>query len=97
MSIRKSDFLKGIAGLTVAFLLSGCADYMSRRDSVTAGAGNAMDANVGIQTIQPFPVAAEHTYIPGDGKAVANAEKRYVTPGDPDVVTSGSSGSAEIQ
>lgn len=98
MCIRKSNFLKGIAGLAVAALVSGCADYMNRRDSVTLGSGNAMEANVGIHTITPFPAAAAHTYIPGDGRAVMTAQQRYLTPGDPDVVVqSGASGSAEVQ
>ncbi|MCX2725651.1 hypothetical protein [Roseibium salinum] len=98
MFIRKSDCLKVIAGLAIATLVSGCADYMNRRDTVTLGSGNAMEANIGIHTITPFPAAAAHTYIPGDGRAVLTAQGRYLTPGDPDVVIqSGASGSAEVQ
>lgn len=39
-------------------LLSGCADYMNRRDSVSARAGDALDGNLAIQTINPQPPAA---------------------------------------
>ncbi len=42
----------------VAALLSGCADYMNRRDAVSARAGDALDANLAIQTINPQPPAA---------------------------------------
>ncbi|WP_159082488.1 hypothetical protein [Paragemmobacter aquarius] len=42
----------------LAAALSGCADYMNRRDSVSARAGDAMDANLAIQTINPQPPAA---------------------------------------
>ena len=42
----------------MAAFLSGCADYMNRRDSVSARAGNAVDANLAIQTINPQPPAA---------------------------------------
>lgn len=42
----------------VAALLSGCADYMNHRDSVSARAGNAVEGNLAIQTINPQPPAA---------------------------------------
>lgn len=42
----------------LAAALSGCADYMNRRDSVSARAGDAVDANLAIQTINPQPPAA---------------------------------------
>jgi hypothetical protein len=43
--------------------LSGCADYMNHRDSVTLGAGNATEANTAIHTINPFPPEAANTTI----------------------------------
>ncbi len=45
----------------VAALLSGCADYMNRRDSVSARAGDALEANLAIQTINPQPPVAFQT------------------------------------
>jgi PBP1b-binding outer membrane lipoprotein LpoB len=42
----------------LAAVLSGCADYMNRRDSVSARAGNAVEGNLAIQTINPQPPAA---------------------------------------
>lgn len=42
----------------VAAMLAGCADYMNRRDSVSARAGDAVEGNLAIQTINPQPPAA---------------------------------------
>lgn len=83
MSIRKTNlfFL-----LIATAMLSGCADYMSHRDTVTFGAGNAMEANMAIHTVNPFPPRAYNTNMERDGKSVANAQNRYLTPGDPEVV-----------
>ncbi|TPM11519.1 hypothetical protein FJ960_01895 [Mesorhizobium sp. B2-3-11] len=57
--------------------LAGCADYMSNRDSVTLGAGDAMLANQGIHTVDPFPPDAHNTRIEGSGRRVQGAMERY--------------------
>ncbi|MBO6509397.1 MAG: hypothetical protein JJ866_11935 [Roseibium sp.] len=85
----------------VSLMLAGCADYMSQRDSVTLGAGNALEANIGLHTVNPFPRRANNTRIDVDGRSAVLAQERYLTPGDPDVVsnavspTAGGIGSAE--
>ncbi|ESZ54668.1 hypothetical protein X728_31155 [Mesorhizobium sp. L103C120A0] len=66
-----------IAVLGACLLMSGCADYMAHRDSVTLGLGDAPQANIGIQTIDPFPKEAWNTRIDGDGRVVARAQQRY--------------------
>lgn len=72
---------------TVSLLiLSGCADYMNRRDSVTLGAGNAPQANLAMQTVYPFPSAAYDTNIELSDVKSKQAYERYVEPCDPDVV-----------
>ena len=68
-------------------LLTGCADYLNNRDSVTLGAGNAVEANLGIHAINPFPASANNTYIPVESQKVQDAYGRYITPGDSNVVT----------
>ncbi|WP_422376742.1 hypothetical protein [Roseibium sp.] len=82
MSIRRT---KWAFALLPAALLSGCADYMSHRDTVTFGAGNAMETNMAIHTARPFPPRAYNTNLDRDGKSVVNAQERYLTPGDPEV------------
>jgi hypothetical protein len=57
--------------------LSGCADYMNHRDSVTLAAGNAPEANIAIQTVNPFPPEAWNTKIIADGHPVAKAQAAY--------------------
>lgn len=72
--------------------LSGCADYMNHRDSITLGAGNAPEANIGIHTVDPFPPQAENTDIRVDRTKVNQAYERYIAPCDPDVVTCSAGG-----
>ncbi len=95
MSPRKNRTLLVVV---MAAALGGCADYMNHRDSITLGAGNAPEANIGIHTVNPFPPNAENTDIRVDKSKVNQAYQRYITPCDPDVVrcsAGGSSGSAE--
>lgn len=91
MCIPRTDRL--VTGV-ILLLLSGCADYMNHRDTVTVGAGSAMDANMGIHTVQPFPRQAYSTNLPRDGRSVVNAQERFLTPGDKDVVTGAGSEAA---
>ncbi len=71
--------------------LTACADHMNNRDSITVGAGNATEANMGIHTVEPFPPEALDTTIYSSPEKVAQAHARYLEPCDPDVVTCGSS------
>jgi hypothetical protein len=98
MFIQKTRW---IAIFALPLLLAACADYMSHRDTVTLGAGNAMEANIGLHTVNPFPPLANNTRIDRDGKSAILAQERYLTPSDPDVVsgdvssTAGGIGSSE--
>ncbi|WP_372353238.1 pilus assembly protein [Pararhizobium sp. YC-54] len=56
--------------LAVASLASGCADYLNHRDTITFGAGNAVEANKGIHIQDPFPQVAQYTRITSDGKVI---------------------------
>lgn len=63
----------GLTGLVL--LLSGCADYLNHRDSITLAAGNAMYANRGVHVDNPFPPNEKNENISGDGKrAVATMD-----------------------
>ncbi len=63
--------------LAAAALLTGCADYMNHRDSITFGLGNAVEANKGIHIQDPFPRTAFNTRIPTDGKAINRVMRSY--------------------
>lgn len=59
-----------LALAATAALLSSCADSLNHRDTVTLGAGNAMEANAAIHTINPFPPYAENTRIQTQGTMI---------------------------
>lgn len=61
--MRLSRKNKALVFIILVSGLSGCADYMNHRDSVTLGAGNAPEANTAIHTINPFPPEAANTTI----------------------------------
>ncbi|WP_420415379.1 hypothetical protein [Roseibium sp.] len=82
MSLRKISLL---AAAATAIQLSACADHMAHKDGVTFGAGSAVEANIGIHTVDPFPRAAYRTQMVRDGKSVVKAQERYLEPGDPDI------------
>ncbi|MDK1389204.1 pilus assembly protein [Sinorhizobium sp. 8-89] len=63
--------------LAAASLLSGCADYMNHRDSITFGLGNSVEANKGIHIQEPFPRVAQNTHIASDGKVIHRAIRSY--------------------
>ena len=71
---------KRISVLLCLLALSGCADYLGRKDGVTASAGDASAFNTAVQTVEPFPLPAERTSIRSDGVRAANAMRRYRTP-----------------
>lgn len=66
-------------------LLSGCADYLNRYDTVTLAAGDAQKHNFMMQTKDPFNPASNDTAIPTDGErasdAVNHRYKRMLQPG----------------
>jgi len=63
--------------LAAASLISGCADYMNHRDSITFGLGNAVEANKGIHIQDPFPRVAQNTRISMDGKTIGKVMRDY--------------------
>lgn len=77
-----------IVGMTALCVLSGCASYLNHNDSVTFGAGNAVEANLGISTIKPFPPRVGDTDIEISQKKTQDAIDRYNAPSDPAVVGS---------
>ena len=74
MSPRNSLIILLVLGL------AGCADYMNRRDSVTLGAGNAMEGNIGLHTIDPFPEVAKDTDINRNSDDNAIIKKKVAAP-----------------
>ncbi len=71
--------------LAVASLVSGCADYLNHRDTITFGAGNAVEANKAIHIQDPFPQVAQYTRITSDGKVIYKVIRNHR--GEPTVTT----------
>lgn len=67
------SWLSGLACL----LLSGCADYLNHRDTITFGAGNAMEANKAIHIINPLNPQSYNTRIYADGRRTARVMSTY--------------------
>jgi hypothetical protein len=63
----------------VPLALTGCFrdDYWDRRDTVTMGAGDAVQVNQVTQTIDPWPPHAKNADINVDGRRVGVAVERY--------------------
>jgi hypothetical protein len=64
--------------------LAGCmhaedpvTQYIQRSDKVTLSAGNANEANIAIQMIDPWPRASADRRIPANGERMAGAYERY--------------------
>ena len=58
---------KNIVLIGLLLSLSGCADYMNHRDSITLGAGNASEANAAIHEQKSWPPDVSNTTIEVDG------------------------------
>lgn len=61
----------------VLALLSGCADYLNHRDSITFGLGNAVEANKGIHIIDPMNPQSDNTRVYADGRRLAKVIGDY--------------------
>jgi hypothetical protein len=61
----------------LALLLGACSAYTGYGDTVEPSGGDAVNANIAIQTIDPWPYASSKTGIDADGERVARATERY--------------------
>ncbi len=82
MQLLKNSCIAAL-GIVVLAGLSGCADYMNHRDSVTLGVGNAVEGNIALHTIDPFPANAKDTEIDRLGSEVIKKKVVAVAPTAP--------------
>jgi hypothetical protein len=70
------------ASLAVAlsFTLGGCTDYLSRRDTLTLGTGDSVQANMSIHVIDPSPPGSNKIVRDIDGERVQHGIERYRNP-----------------
>jgi hypothetical protein len=65
------------AVLFIATPLAGCGDYLSRRETLSPHAGDAVAANKLIHTIDPWPRASQNTNIPANGERMQRVIESY--------------------
>jgi hypothetical protein len=72
VKINHAIFFAGIL-----FALTGCNEYRERRDTVTLGVGDAVEANKVTQIENPWPPEAQRKEINVDGERMLSVVKRY--------------------
>jgi len=68
-----------VAG-ALGVLLAGCSDpglYLDRRDSIALSAGDAVAANMAMQTIDPWPAHSGNVNLAANGQKMQSAVERY--------------------
>jgi hypothetical protein len=68
-----------LALVTVLAVLSGCSEYLDRRDTVALGAGNAVATDKVVQMVDPWPPASADKNIAFNGPKMQSAVERYRT------------------
>jgi hypothetical protein len=69
--------LAAIAAVFAA--LSGCSEYLDRRDTLVRSGGNAVATNQATQMVDPWPRASADNDITYNGDKMASAFERYRT------------------
>lgn len=67
-------------GLALASGVSGCTEYLARRDTLLLESGEAVQANIAIQVIDPMPPSAARINRDIDGERLQHAIARYRNP-----------------
>jgi len=65
--------------VTIAGMVSGCASYFDRRDTITLDGGDAMASNRVTQMVDPWPRESADRNIAFNGERMQRAVERYRT------------------
>ena len=58
-----------------------CSDqYLARRDTMSPGSGNAVQADIATQVVNPWPRSANQAFANTDGTLLQHAIERYRNP-----------------
>ncbi len=74
-----SNALGAFALSLVLAALSGCSEYLDRRDTIALSGGNAVATNKVTQMVDPWPAASANKTIGFNGERMENAMQRYRT------------------
>jgi len=72
-------FSKAFGALALAASLSGCAEYLDRRDTLSETSGNAVRGNAVVQMVDPWPRESANKNIAFNGAKMESAIERYRT------------------
>ncbi|WP_375461848.1 hypothetical protein [uncultured Enterovirga sp.] len=66
--------------MPVALACASCTEYLARRDTLSAGSGDAVQANIAKHVIDPWPRVAQRDDTEMDGERLRHAVERYRNP-----------------
>ena len=67
--------------LLASSLLAGCAaDYLNHYDTMTLASGDSQNANMLLQTVNPYNPSSNNTKIEGDGARSVGVVRQYKLP-----------------
>jgi len=74
-----SNMLRALALGTLLAALTGCSEYLDRRDTIALSGGNAVATNEVSQMVDPWPRASADKNIGFNGAKMESAVERYRT------------------
>ena len=81
-----------ILAVVLSVVLAACSDmYYDRRETLTFQAGDAKDANIVAQTIDPWSPASANRNLTYNGERIQRAAERYRTNKTTPLMTTGTS------
>jgi type IV pilus biogenesis protein CpaD/CtpE len=69
-----------VVAVTAAQEVSGCTDYLARRDTLTLGTGEAAQSNIAVHVIDPSPPASNRIFYDINGERLQHGIERYRNP-----------------
>ena len=88
-ALRRKSWIPACAGMSgklmplalifVLTAMSGCSEYLSRRDAISPVAGDAVATDAMTEMVDPWPRASAQRNIGFDGQRMENAVQRYHT------------------
>lgn len=79
--VRATTLLAGLfAALLASLPVGGCTDYLARRDTLILESGDAVQANIARQVIDPWSREGRQLERTTDGERAQHAVERYRNP-----------------
>ncbi len=74
-----SKLMRTLALALLLSALTGCSEYLDRRESIALGAGDAVATDAMTEMVDPWPRVAAQRNIGFDGQRMESAVRRYQT------------------